>query len=128
MTYTLCSVLAVLVVLLLDLVLLRTRVVMTRQWWISYAICFVGQLAVNGWLTGRRIVTYDDSAILGTNHQEFLGDWRLCFAPVEDVAFGFALILLTIVSWQWWNARVGLRARRQRGQVLRSSGWVSPPR
>lgn len=110
MSYTLLSAIAVVAALLLDLVVLRTRVVRTRQWWISYAICFVGQLGVNGWLTGRRIVTYDDAVILGTNHQQFMGDWRICYAPVEDIGFGFALVLLTIVSWRWWNARADARA------------------
>jgi len=105
MSYTALSALAVVVVLLLDLVVVRTRIVLTRQWWICYAICFLGQLAVNGWLTGRRIVTYADAAILGTGHEQFLGDWRVCYAPIEDIGFGFALVLLTIVSWRCWNAR-----------------------
>lgn len=111
MSYTWLSAIAVIVVLLLDLVLVRTRIVLTRQWWICYAICLVGQLAVNGWLTGRRIVTYDDAAIIGTGHEQFFGNWRLCYAPVEDIGFGFALILLTIVSWRCWNARGGASAR-----------------
>ncbi|RNI24426.1 lycopene cyclase domain-containing protein [Flexivirga caeni] len=105
MTYTALSGIAVVVALVLDLAVVRTRVVLTRQWWISYAISLAGQLAVNGWLTGRRIVTYDGAAILGTNHQQFLGDWRICYAPVEDIGFGFALILVTVVSWRWWAAR-----------------------
>jgi lycopene cyclase domain-containing protein len=112
MTYTALSVIAVVVALLADLVIVRTRLVLTAQWWIAYAISFVGQLAVNGWLTGRRIVTYDDSAILGTNHERFVGDWRFCYAPVEDIGFGFALILLTIVSWRWWGARSADRRAR----------------
>jgi len=113
MTYTALAPVAVVAALLLDLVAVRTRVVLTRQWWISYAISFLGQLAVNGWLTGRRIVTYDDTAILGTNHQQFFGDWRICYAPVEDVGFGFALILVTIVSWRWWSGRDAERTPRE---------------
>lgn len=105
MTYTVVSLIAVPVALAVDLVIVRTRVVLTLQWWIAYAITLVGQLAVNGWLTGRRVVTYDGSAILGSNHGRFVGDWRICYAPVEDIGFGFALVLLTIVSWRWWNSR-----------------------
>lgn len=105
MSYTVLALIAVPVALLVDLVIVRTRVVLTAQWWIAYAITLVGQLAVNGWLTGRRIVTYDGSAILGSNHERFVGDWRICYAPVEDLGFGFALILLTLVSWHWWNSR-----------------------
>ncbi|GAB3489042.1 hypothetical protein [Flexivirga sp.] len=105
MSYTVLAVIAVPAALLVDLVIVRTRVVLTLQWWLAYAIVLAGQFAVNGWLTGRRIVTYDGSAILGSNHQRFVGDWRLCYAPVEDLGFGFALVLLTIVSWRWWTAR-----------------------
>lgn len=103
MSYTLLAAVAVPVALLVDLVVARTRVVLTAQWWIAYAITLAGQFAVNGWLTGRRIVTYDDSAILGSNRVQFMGDWRICYAPVEDLGFGFALVLLTIVSWRGWN-------------------------
>lgn len=110
MSYTLLSVVAVLLTLVVDLVVIRTRVVLTVQWWVSYAITLVGQCAVNGWLTGRRIVTYDGSAVLGSNHQQFVGNWRICYAPVEDLAFGFALVLLTIVSWRWWSARDARRS------------------
>lgn len=112
MSYTLLSAVAVVVAVLADLLIVRTQVLRTAQWWIAYAITLAGQLAVNGWLTGRRIVTYDDSAILGTNHTQFMGNWRICYAPVEDLGFGFALVLLTIVSWRWWSARAADRPAR----------------
>lgn len=86
--------------------------VLTVQWWLAYLITLVGQLAVNGWLTGRRIVTYAGTTILGTNHERFIGDWRICYAPVEDLGFGFALVLLTIVSWRWWTSRDAHRPAR----------------
>lgn len=105
MTYTVLALVAVPVALAVDLLVVRTRVVLTLQWWIAYAITLVGQSAVNGWLTGRRIVTYDGAAILGSNRDSFMGDWRIFYAPVEDIGFGFALILLTIVSWRWWTSR-----------------------
>ena len=106
MSYTVLALIAVPVALVVDLLIVRTRVVLTMQWWIAYVITLLGQFTVNGWLTGRRIVTYDGSAILGSSHESFLGDWRIVYAPIEDIGFGFALVLLTIVSWRWWNARV----------------------
>ena len=54
------------------------------------------QLLTNGWLTGRGIVRYDPDAILGSDRVAFIGDGRLVFAPVEDLAFGFALVLTTL--------------------------------
>ncbi len=99
MTYTLCSAAAVVVVLAVDLLVLRTRVVLTLRWWLSYAIVLAFQLLTNGWLTGRGIVRYRPGAILGGREVPFVGDGRLAYAPVEDLGFGFALVLLTIVIW-----------------------------
>ena len=66
------------------------------------------QLLTNGWLTGRGIVRYASDAILGSSRITFLGDGRLVWAPVEDLLFGFALVLLTCAGW----VRVGAVPRR----------------
>lgn len=105
--YTLAAVLAVVVVVLTDLFLLRTALVRSRTWWTSYGIVLVFQLVTNGWLTGRGIVTYDGAAIVGSARIVFLGDGRIAFAPVEDLAFGFALVLLSSATWVWAGSRKG---------------------
>jgi lycopene cyclase domain-containing protein len=92
--------------LVLDLWVLRTRLVATRQWWAAYAIVVGFQLLTNGWLTGRLIVTYDPDAILGSGTVPFLGDGRIGYAPVEDLGFGFALVLATCALWVWWGRRL----------------------
>ena len=102
MSYTALAVVGVLVALLLDLVVLRTRVVMRRVFWTAYAIVLVFQLLTNGWLTGRDIVTYDESQIMGL---------RLVFAPVEDLLFGFSLVVQTLAWWIWWGRRLSPRER-----------------
>ena len=108
MTYTLAALLAVAVALATDLLVLRTRLVLTRTWWTAYAIVLFFQLLTNGWLTGRGIVRYSDAAILGTGHIVAFGDGRLVFAPVEDLGFGFALVLMSTSAW----VAVGRRTRR----------------
>lgn len=95
-TYTAAAVLGVGATLLLDLGLLRTRVLTRRLFWVSYAITVSFQLVVNGVLTGRRIVRYEPAAILGL---------RIANAPVEDLLFGFALVTQTIAWWVWWGRR-----------------------
>ena len=50
----------------------------------------------NGILTGRHIVIYDPAVILGL---------RIVYAPVEDLLFGFALVLLTLSLWVWLGRR-----------------------
>ena len=104
--YTVAAAIAVLSVVLADLLVLRTALVRTRNWWTAYGIVLVFQLVTNGWLTGRGIVRYDGGAILGSERVVFIGDGRIAYAPVEDLAFGFALVLLTCATWVWAGSRV----------------------
>ena len=106
MTYTAAAAGAVLVAILADLFLLRTALVRSRTWWTAYGIVVVFQLVTNGWLTGRGIVRYDGNAILGSERIVVLGDGRIAYAPVEDLAFGFALVLLSCALWMWTGARL----------------------
>lgn len=96
MTYTTLSLLGVLSALFVDLAVLRTRLVRRRVFWAAYAVVAVFQLLTNGILTGRQVVRYDAAAILGP---------RIAFAPVEDLLFGFALVLLTLSTWVWLGRR-----------------------
>jgi lycopene cyclase domain-containing protein len=110
MTYTQLAVLGIVVVVMLDLAVFRTRLLRRRVFWTSYAIVVFFQLVTNGILTGLRIVRYDGAAIVGSSTPvdappPFLGDGRIAFAPVEDLLFGFALVVLTQVLWVWLGRR-----------------------
>ena len=96
MSYTAAALLGVLGAVLVDLVVLRTRLVTRVVFWATYPIIIVFQLLSNGILTGRHIVIYDPAAILGL---------RIAYAPVEDLLFGFALVLLTLSLWVWLGRR-----------------------
>jgi lycopene cyclase domain-containing protein len=109
-TYTQLGVLGVVAVVVLDLAVLRTRLLRRRVFWTSYAIVVFFQLVTNGILTGLRIVRYDGAAIVGSSTPvdappPFLGDGRIAFAPFEDLLFGFALVVLTQVLWVWLGRR-----------------------
>jgi lycopene cyclase domain-containing protein len=95
-TYTVAALLGVAGALAVDLGLLRTRLVTRAVFWATYPIVVVFQLLSNGILTGRRIVVYDPHAIIGR---------RLVHAPVEDLLFGFAMVLLTLSIWVWLGRR-----------------------
>jgi lycopene cyclase domain-containing protein len=95
-TYTLAAGVGVVAALALDLVVLRTRLVLRLVFWATYPIVLVFQLLANGVLTGRGVVRYAPSAILG---------WRVAYAPVEDLAFGFALVLSSLAVWVWLGSR-----------------------
>ena len=91
MMYTLIAAIAVVVTIAVDLVITRSRVLATGSFYFAWGILVFFQLITNAWLTGRNIVIYDESQILGL---------RIAYAPVEDLLFGFALILLTITVWE----------------------------
>lgn len=96
MTYTQLAVTGVVLAVLLDLAVLRTRLLARKAFWASYAIIVFFQLVTNGWLTSRDIVQYDPGTILGL---------RIAFAPVEDLLFGFSLVLQSMAWWVWWGRR-----------------------
>ena len=96
MNYTVQAVCAVVLAVLVDVAVLRTSMVGRRAFWASYAIVLFFQLIVNGVLTGVPVVRYRSGSILG---------WRLAFAPVEDLLFGFAMVLLTLSGWVWFGRR-----------------------
>jgi lycopene cyclase domain-containing protein len=96
MTYSVAVVVGIAGALVLDLVVLRTRLVRRPVFWASYPIVLAFQLLFNGVLTGRGVVRYDPDAILGP---------RVVHAPIEDLGFGFALVLMTLSLWVWWERR-----------------------
>jgi lycopene cyclase domain-containing protein len=110
MSYTQLAVLGVLVVIVLDLWVVRTRLLRRKVFWTAYAIVVFFQLVTNGLLTGFGIVRYDGEQIIGSSTPAegpppFLGDGRIAFAPVEDLLFGFAMVVLTLVLWVHWGRR-----------------------
>lgn len=107
MTYTAIAMVAVLAAVALDQGIAHTRLTTTGAWWAAYGIIVFFQLLTNGWLTGRGIVRYAPDAIIGTDRVTFVGDGRLVYAPVEDLAFGFALVLTSCVVWVWLGRRSG---------------------
>ncbi len=119
MTYTAAALLGVAVTVVLDLAVLRTRLLTRKAFWTSYAIVVFFQLLTNEWLTSRGVVLYDESALWGP---------RVGHAPVEDLLFGFALVVQSMVWWVWWGRRGVQRApgpgpspalRRLAGRVTR---------
>ena len=121
MTYTQLAVVGVGLTVLLDLVVLRTRLLLCRPFWVAYAIVVFFQLLTNGLLTGFEIVQYSGEAIVGTDTPTFIGAGRIAYAPFEDLLFGFALVVQTLAWWVWWGRR-GVQYRPLAGPPLWRSG------
>lgn len=81
---------------LLDVAVLRTRLLLGLTFWATYPIIIFFQLLSNGILTARGIVQYAPEAICGL---------RIAYAPIEDLGFGFALVLTTLSVWTWLGKR-----------------------
>jgi hypothetical protein len=93
-------------VIALDLFVFKTKLLKRRVFWVSYSIVIFFQLITNGILTGFGIVEYDGAAIIGSTTPKdspptFIGDGRLVYAPIEDLLFGFCLVVLTLIIWIW---------------------------
>jgi lycopene cyclase domain-containing protein len=90
MSYTALAITGVFLTIITDLFILRSRLLLTKRYWASYAIVVFFQLITNWWLTSREIVQYSEDAILGP---------RIASAPIEDLLFGFTLVTLVLIRW-----------------------------
>lgn len=90
MSYTQLAIFAVLSAVIFDLYITEVRLIRRRVFWTSYAIIIAFQLLTNWWLTSRNIVMYDPDVITGI---------RVASAPIEDLLFGFALVLGVLSNW-----------------------------
>ncbi|HWJ65684.1 MAG TPA: lycopene cyclase domain-containing protein [Nocardioides sp.] len=101
--YTLMALAAMPLVAALDLVWLRTRVLLTGRYWLSMVIVLAFMVLVDGWLTklDAPVVRYAADAISGVR-----APWDI---PVEDFGFGISMCTLALVLW----ARTGRDQRKR---------------
>ena len=97
MSYTFTAIAFVATSIFFDLKITKVGLLRRRAFWTSYAIIVPFQLLTNWWLTSRNIVMYRSGAIIGV---------RIAAAPLEDLLFGFALILGVLSLW----VRLGKRS------------------
>ncbi len=120
--YTIASIVAVVAVVVIELAWLRTGIFAPASFWISYGIVVFFQILVDGWLTklSAPIVIYNPDHEAG---------WRVPFdIPVEDYAFGFAMVTLTIIVWEWAGSRAAMRRRDDAGAGESGPGGTPPTR
>ena len=96
MSYTQIAICAVIAALIFDLFISKRKLTTRKVFWTSYAIIVFFQLITNWWLTSRDIVMYSDQAIIGL---------RIASAPVEDLLFGFAMVLSVLDLWVYWGKK-----------------------
>lgn len=89
--YTLLAVSFSLVAVLIDRVF-KTKLFRRKLFYLFLGVIFCFKLLVNGFLTGKEIVVYNSKYFLGL---------RLGSIPLEDFLFGFSMVVLTIVFWEY---------------------------
>ena len=88
---------AVLLAVVFDLFILRTQMMTRGIFWLTYGLILPFQLLTNWWLTSKNIVMYSSSDIIGR---------RLAGAPIEDLLFGFSMILVTLALWEFFSRKI----------------------
>ncbi len=100
--YTVLAAASVAITIILDS-LTRVKVLRRPEFYIFLCAIFLMKLLVNGYLTGTGIVLYRARFILGI---------RVGSIPVEDFLFGFSMVTLSIIFWEYFKKRY---ARREEG-------------
>ena len=91
LSYTQITVYVLILTIFFDMFITKNSLLSTLRFWFSYFIILPFQLLTNYWLTSREIVIYNSEAIIGL---------RLAGAPIEDLIFGFAMILAVMSLWE----------------------------
>jgi lycopene cyclase domain-containing protein len=93
--YTVLSFLSIALTFYLGRVM-RAGIFRQGVYYIYLLVIFLFKLLVNGFLTGRPIVLYNSRFFLGL---------RIGSIPLEDFFFGFSMVTLTIIFWEYFKAK-----------------------
>jgi lycopene cyclase domain-containing protein len=74
------------------------------QFVLTYLICLIPFLVVNGLLTGAAT----ESPVVWYNEKDFSG-WRLLTIPLEDLFYNFDLLLGFVLLFEFQQERLSLR-------------------
>ncbi|TGD90752.1 lycopene cyclase domain-containing protein [Mycolicibacterium sp. CH28] len=105
--YTLPAAVSVVVVVVLELLVLRTGLFRKAEYWISMGIVLAFQVIVDGWLTklSAPIVIYNEQHSTGLRFP-----WDI---PVEDFLFGWAMVTAVLLLWERQRRRSDERGDRR---------------
>jgi lycopene cyclase domain-containing protein len=103
MTYTMLAFIGVAVAIIIERAI-GAKLFRSPNFYLAYFIVMFFQLVTNGYLTGQGIVTYGEEMIMGA---------RVANAPVEDLLFGFALVVLSMSVWSKLGQLDSARARNK---------------
>ncbi|MDD5432478.1 MAG: lycopene cyclase domain-containing protein [Candidatus Omnitrophica bacterium] len=95
--YTIIAILSIFVTVFLD-ILLKTKILLRPIFYLFLVAIVFFKFLVNGFLTGKQIVIYNPEYFLGI---------RIGSIPIEDFLFGFSMVTMAIIFWEYFKAKEG---------------------
>ncbi|MBP7216005.1 MAG: lycopene cyclase domain-containing protein [Candidatus Omnitrophica bacterium] len=102
--YTVLAIFSVLLTVIVDHYS-KVKVLQKKKFYGFLLIILCFKLLVNGFLTGADIVIYNPLFFLGV---------RIGSIPVEDFIFGFSMVSLTIIYWEYFKARFPCKGNEEK--------------
>ena len=93
--YTILALISVLAAVAVDQVS-QVKILKRKEYLVFLCATLFFKILVNGYLTGKHIVMYREPFYLGI---------RIGSIPVEDFLFGFSMVTLTIVFWEYFLSK-----------------------
>lgn len=93
--YLLINIAFLVVILHLDLSL-KTKLFVNRKFWYFHIIVFLLAIIIDNYLSGRPIVIYNS---------EIITNVRLGYVPIENFLFGFDLLTLNLILFEFTNKK-----------------------
>lgn len=93
--YTILAVISVIPAVFLDSKL-RIYLLRKKEFWLFLLIIAFFKFLVNGFLTGQNIVMYNPKFFLGI---------RIGSIPIEDFLFGFSMVTIAVVFWEYFRLK-----------------------
>lgn len=95
--YTILAVSSVFITIAIDKIT-KIRLLKKARFYVFLLIILGFKILVNGYLTATEIVIYNPAFFLGL---------RLGSIPVEDFLFGFSMVTLSVVFWEYFLKEQG---------------------
>jgi lycopene cyclase domain-containing protein len=93
--YTLLALISVVLTFSLDKAA-GTGILKRKEYYLFAALILGFKFLVNGYLTGQNIVMYNPRFFLGI---------RVGSIPLEDFFFGFSMVTMSIIFWEYFKKR-----------------------
>lgn len=94
--YTLISLGSIAITFFLEK-LLKTGLFRKVEYYIYLVFIMAAELIVNGLITSKGVVKYNPDFYLG---------FRIGTIPLEDFFFGFSMVTITIIFWEFFKRRL----------------------